>query len=60
LTGPVAGGLVYGELRQVAARNLADETPGQTLQPTALVHEAYRHGTYARACLRAALRPADP
>jgi RNA polymerase sigma factor (TIGR02999 family) len=33
--------LVYGELRQLAARRLAQEKPGQTLQPTALVHEAY-------------------
>ena len=33
--------LVYDELRQLAARKLAQETPGQTLQPTALVHEAY-------------------
>jgi RNA polymerase sigma factor (TIGR02999 family) len=33
--------LVYGELRQLAARRLAQEAPGQTLQPTALVHEAY-------------------
>jgi RNA polymerase sigma factor (TIGR02999 family) len=33
--------LVYDELRQLAARKLARETPGQTLQPTALVHEAY-------------------
>jgi RNA polymerase sigma factor (TIGR02999 family) len=33
--------LVYDELRQLAAARLADETPGQTLQPTALVHEAY-------------------
>jgi RNA polymerase sigma factor (TIGR02999 family) len=33
--------LVYDELRQLAARKLAHETPGQTLQPTALVHEAY-------------------
>src|SRR5262249_27906194 len=33
--------LVYDELRQLAARQLAHETPGQTLQPTALVHEAY-------------------
>jgi RNA polymerase sigma factor (TIGR02999 family) len=33
--------LVYNELRQLAARKLAQETPGQTLQPTALVHEAY-------------------
>ena len=33
--------LVYDELRQLAARKLAQEYPGQTLQPTALVHEAY-------------------
>lgn len=33
--------LVYEELRQVAARQLAHERPGQTLQATALVHEAY-------------------
>src|SRR5262249_940265 len=33
--------LVYDELRQLAAQKLAQEGPGQTLQPTALVHEAY-------------------
>ncbi len=33
--------LVYGELRQLAAARLAQEKPGQTLQPTALVHEAW-------------------
>jgi RNA polymerase sigma factor (TIGR02999 family) len=33
--------LVYAELRRLAARKLAGEAPGQTLQPTALVHEAY-------------------
>jgi RNA polymerase sigma factor (TIGR02999 family) len=33
--------LVYGELRKLAAQKLAQETPGQTLQATALVHEAY-------------------
>jgi RNA polymerase sigma factor (TIGR02999 family) len=33
--------LVYDELRKVAAARLALEKPGQTLQPTALVHEAY-------------------
>jgi RNA polymerase sigma factor (TIGR02999 family) len=33
--------LVYQELRQLAAQKLAREKPGQTLQPTALVHEAY-------------------
>src|SRR5947208_2575392 len=33
--------LVYDELRELAAARLADEKSGQTLQPTALVHEAY-------------------
>lgn len=33
--------LVYGELRALAARYLREERPGHTLQPTALVHEAY-------------------
>jgi RNA polymerase sigma factor (TIGR02999 family) len=33
--------LVYDELRKLAAAKLAQEKPGQTLQPTALVHEAY-------------------
>jgi RNA polymerase sigma factor (TIGR02999 family) len=33
--------LVYDDLRRIAAQNLAREAPGQTLQPTALVHEAY-------------------
>src|SRR5437868_7194561 len=33
--------LVYDELRKLAAARLVDEKPGQTLQPTALVHEAY-------------------
>jgi RNA polymerase sigma factor (TIGR02999 family) len=33
--------LVYDELRQLAAQRLAQEKPGQTLQPTALVHEVY-------------------
>jgi RNA polymerase sigma factor (TIGR02999 family) len=32
---------VYQELRQLAAQKLYREKPGQTLQPTALVHEAY-------------------
>ncbi len=32
---------VYSELRRLAAHKLAHERPGQTLQPTALVHEAY-------------------
>ena len=33
--------LVYDELRRLAARRLAHEKPGQTLEPTALVHEAF-------------------
>ncbi|HMF18027.1 MAG TPA: ECF-type sigma factor, partial [Gemmataceae bacterium] len=33
--------LVYGELRKLAVQKLAREKPGQTLQATALVHEAY-------------------
>ncbi|MHC4166873.1 MAG: sigma-70 family RNA polymerase sigma factor [Planctomycetota bacterium] len=32
---------VYQELRRLAAKKLQQESPGQTLQPTALVHEAY-------------------
>ena len=42
---PAAAGqllpLVYEELRKLAAARLAQEKPGQTLQVTALVHEAY-------------------
>jgi RNA polymerase sigma factor (TIGR02999 family) len=33
--------LVYDELRRVAASKMAQQAPGQTLQPTALVHEAW-------------------
>jgi RNA polymerase sigma factor (TIGR02999 family) len=33
--------LVYDELRRLAAQKLSHEKPGQTLEPTALVHEAY-------------------
>jgi len=33
--------LLYGELRRLAASKMAQEAPGQTLQPTALVHEAW-------------------
>ncbi len=33
--------LVYDELRKLAATRMAAESPDQTLQPTALVHEAY-------------------
>src|SRR6201993_1563617 len=33
--------LVYDELRRLAAQHLAREAPGQTLEATALVHEAY-------------------
>ncbi len=42
---PVAGDqllvLVYSELRRLAAAKMSREAPGQTLQPTALVHEAW-------------------
>ncbi len=34
--------LVYDELRKLAAQRMAREQPGQALQPTALVHEAYQ------------------
>ncbi len=52
--------LVYDELRKLAAQKLAQEKPGQTLDPTALVHEAYlrlveagKNGAHVRrrACL---------
>lgn len=33
--------LLYNELRKLAAHKMANERPGQTLQPTALVHEVY-------------------
>jgi RNA polymerase sigma factor (TIGR02999 family) len=33
--------LLYGELRRIAGRLMKDERPGHTLQPTALVHEAW-------------------
>lgn len=33
--------LVYGELRKLAAARMVNESPNQTLQPTALVHEAW-------------------
>jgi hypothetical protein len=33
--------LVYAELRRLAAHKMADEAAGHTLQPTALVHEAW-------------------
>ena len=33
--------VVYDELRRLAAERMAQEKPGQTIQPTALVHEAY-------------------
>jgi RNA polymerase sigma factor (TIGR02999 family) len=40
--------LVYDALRELAAHQLAQEAPGQTLQPTALVHEAYLRLTGGR------------
>jgi RNA polymerase sigma factor (TIGR02999 family) len=44
--------LVYDELRQLAAQKLAQEKPGQTLQATALVHEAYLRLVGTRAAQR--------
>jgi RNA polymerase sigma factor (TIGR02999 family) len=41
--------LIYDELRRLAASKLAQEAPGQTLQPTALVHEAWLRLTGDRA-----------
>ena len=38
--------LVYSELRRLAAHKMASEDPGQTLQPTALVHEAWLRLTH--------------
>lgn len=40
--------LVYEELRRLATQKLANEAPGQTLQPTALVHEAWLRLTRGR------------
>jgi RNA polymerase sigma factor (TIGR02999 family) len=40
---------VYNDLRRLAAAKLAHEAPGQTLDPTALVHEAYLRLTHDRA-----------
>ena len=42
--------LVYEELRKLAAQRLAQEAPGQTLQATALVHEAYLRLVGASGC----------
>jgi len=42
--------LVYDELRRLAADKLGREKPGQTLQPTALVHEAYLRLIGAEKC----------
>jgi RNA polymerase sigma factor (TIGR02999 family) len=46
--------LVYDELRKLAANKMSHEAPGQTLQPTALVHEAYvrlvANGNASEAC----------
>src|SRR5438552_6104516 len=52
--------LVYDELRALAAARLAAEPAGHTLQPTALVHEAYLRlvGTLSDADLSAGRRPA--
>ncbi len=44
--------LVYDELRKLAAARLAEERPGQTLQATALVHDAYLRLVNATKCER--------
>ena len=49
--------LVYDELRRLAAQKLSHEKPGQTLQATALVHEAYNP---ARRDRRSALGRPEP
>jgi RNA polymerase sigma factor (TIGR02999 family) len=59
--------LVYEELRKLAAAKLAQEKPGQTLQATALVHEAYlrllgpacRTGSAVQEAVEQGARPAD-
>jgi RNA polymerase sigma factor (TIGR02999 family) len=50
--------LIYDELRRLAAQRLAQEQPGQTLQPTALVHEAYLRLVGNEASLRR--KPGEP
>lgn len=59
--------LVYDELRKLAAAKLAQEKPGQTLQATALVHEAYlrlvvphKATTSGRGSLNSELKPEGP
>jgi hypothetical protein len=49
--------LVYDELRHLAAQKLAHEKPGQTLQATALVHEAYITSSDAAALRLSAQSP---
>src|SRR5262249_52364028 len=49
--------LVYDELRQLASQKLAHEQPGQTLQATALVHEAYLRLVGGETPHRSAARP---
>jgi DNA-directed RNA polymerase specialized sigma24 family protein len=51
--------LVYDELRKLAAQRLAQEKPGQTLQPTALVHFAGLTLDQAAECLGISPRTAD-
>jgi DNA-directed RNA polymerase specialized sigma24 family protein len=51
--------LVYDELRRLAAQRLAQEKPGQTLQPTALVHFTGLTLKQAAECLVIAPRTAD-
>src|SRR6186713_1264843 len=52
--------LVYEELRKLAAAKLAHEKPGQTLQATALVHEAYLRLVGTQEPVARGQEPADP
>jgi len=52
--------LVYDELRKLAAQKLAQEKPGQTLEATALVHEAYIRLVESAGCQPVASRECQP
>jgi hypothetical protein len=49
--------LVYDDLRKLAAQGLAQEQPGRTLQPTALLDKAHHRLTYASRAPGVAMRP---
>jgi RNA polymerase sigma factor (TIGR02999 family) len=52
--------LVYDELRKLARQKLAQEKPGQTLEPTALVHEAYVRLVASPRCEPGESAPGEP